>query len=198
LLAGSSAFDPAVARTGAIRTTARPGRVFLFGDNDGTVRGGVTPTGSPSGQYNFDGMSGYISVPDSNPVNPGSASFTCTVVFSLQGNPPSGDYDLVRKGLAGTKCGDCKMEVLASGKALRRLHGSTAAVIEGGTNLGNGTHTVSCVKEADKVRLVVDGSTRASKSVHVGSIANSQPVILAAKPGDDLTKGLIDDISITG
>jgi hypothetical protein len=162
--------------------------------NDGTVHGGVTRTGS---KYDFDGKSGYISVPNSASLNPGAAAFEFTVRFSLDGNPPHGDYDIVRKGLAGTKGGDYKMEVLASGKALCRFHGTTAAVLEGGTNLGNGTHTVSCIKDADQVRLVVDGSTKASKSVHVGSISNNQPVILAAKPGDDYTSGLIDDVSLT-
>jgi len=163
--------------------------------NNGTLHGGIVRTGSG---YHFDGSSGYVSVPNSASLNPGSGNITLTAKFTLDSAPASGkDYDLVRKGLAGTKGGDYKMEVLASGKALCRFHGTTAAVLQGGTNLGNGTHTVSCIKAADQVRLVVDGSTKASQSVHVGSISNNQPVILAAKPGDDYTSGLIDDVSLT-
>jgi hypothetical protein len=163
--------------------------------NDGTVKGGVTRTGSG---YRFDGRTGYVTVPNSASLNPGSAGATIEVKFSLDSAPPTGyDYDIVRKGLAGTRGGDYKMEVLASGAALCRFRGSTAAAeVRGGTNLGVGTHVVRCVKTNSSVELWVDGNRKATKPVVVGSISNTQPVILAAKPGDDYTKGLIDYIKI--
>ncbi len=162
--------------------------------NDGTVKGGVTRTGSG---YRFDGDTGYVTVPNSGSLNPGSAGITIAVKFSLDRNPPTGyDYDIVRKGLAGTPGGDYKMEVLSNGKALCRFRGSTAAELRGGTNLGVGTHVVRCVKTQSAVALWVDGQRKATKTVNVGAISNTQPVILAAKPGDDYTKGLIDYIKI--
>lgn len=164
--------------------------------NNGTVHGGVIRTGSG---YRFNGSTGYLSVPNSPSLNPGSAPITLTVKFSLDGNPsPSGyDYDIVRKGLAGTAGGDYKMEVLSNGQALCRFRGTNAGTVQGGTNLGTGTHVVRCVKTSSSVRLIIDGVTKTTKTVKVGSISNAQPVILAAKPGDDFTKGFIDYFTIT-
>jgi Concanavalin A-like lectin/glucanases superfamily len=163
--------------------------------NNGTLHGGIVRTGSG---YHFDGKSGYVSVPNSASLNPGSAPITLTVKFTLDSAPASGkDYDLVRKGLAGTKGGDYKMEVLSSGKALCRFSGTIGVSVTGGSNLGTGTHTVKCVKTSSAVKLIVDGSTKASKTATVGPISNTSSVILGAKPGDDWTKGLIDFITIT-
>ncbi len=163
--------------------------------NNGTLHGGIVRTGSG---YHFDGSSGYVSVPNSASLNPGSGSITLTVKFTLDAKPASGkDYDLVRKGLAGTKGGDYKMEVLSSGKALCLFAGTNSVSVTGGSNLGTGTHTVKCVKTSSAVKLIVDGSTTASKSATVGPISNTSSVILGAKPGDDFTKGLIDFITIT-
>jgi Concanavalin A-like lectin/glucanases superfamily len=164
--------------------------------NDGTLHGGITRTGSG---YRFDGSSGYVSVPNSASLNPGSGAITITVKFALNGNPsPSGaDYDLVRKGLSTTAGGDYKMEVLSSGAALCLFRGSRSAEVRGGTNLGSGTHTVKCVKTSSSVKLIVDGVTKASKAVSAGSISNTKPVILGAKPGDDWTDGLIDYVTLT-
>jgi hypothetical protein len=163
--------------------------------NNGTLHGGIVRTGSG---YHFDGSSGYVSVPNSASLNPGTGNITLTVKFSLDGQPTAGhDYDLVRKGLAGTKGGDYKMEVLDSGKALCRFNGTAAVTLSGGSNLGTGTHTVKCVKTSSSVKLIVDGVTKGSKSATVGPISNTASVILGAKPGDDWTKGLIDFVTIT-
>jgi hypothetical protein len=164
--------------------------------NNGDVHGGVVRTGSG---YVFDGTSGYVSVPNSASLNPGSAPVTLEIAFSLAGNPkPSGaDYDLFRKGLAGTKGGDFKMEVLSTGKALCRFKGTNPAVLQGGSNLGVGSHVVRCVKTDTSVELFVDGVSVARKTVAVGPISNTQPVNLGAKPGDDFTKGTIDYITLS-
>ena len=163
--------------------------------NDGVIHGGVTRDGTG---YTFDGHSGYVSVANSASLNPGVADITITISFTLDGNPASGDdYDLLRKGLAGTKGGDFKVEILPGGKAFCRFRGSNVATVSGGSNLGTGTHTIQCIKTASKVSLSVDGSIKASKSVKVGSISNTQPVMLGAKPGDDFTKGFVDFITIS-
>jgi len=163
--------------------------------NNGTLHGGIVRTGSG---YHFDGSSGYVSVPNSASLNPGSGNITLTAKFTLDSAPASGkDYDLVRKGLAGTKGGDYKMEVLSSGKALCLFRGTNGVSVTGGSNLGTGTHTVKCVKTSSAVKLIVDGSTKASKSAAAGPISNTSSVFLGAKPGDDWTKGLVDFITIT-
>jgi hypothetical protein len=164
--------------------------------NNGALFGGITRTGSG---YRFNGSSGYVSVPSSASLNPGSAGITITVRFALNGNPsPSGtDYDLVRKGLSTTSGGDYKMEVLSNGAALCLFRGSRSVEVRGGTNLGSGTHTVKCVKTSSSVRVIVDGVTKASKAVSAGSISNGKPVILGAKPGDDWTDGFINFVTLT-
>jgi hypothetical protein len=164
--------------------------------NDGTVIGGVVRNGTG---YDFDGSTGYVSVPNSASLNPVSAPVTLTAKFTLDGNPaPSGaDYDIIRKGLAGTKGGDYKMEVLSSGKALCRFHGTNAGVVRGGTSLGSGTHLVKCVDSGSSVKLIVDGVTKATAAVTIGPISNTSSVMLGAKPGDDFTNGFVDFITIT-
>jgi hypothetical protein len=163
--------------------------------NTGTLHGGIVRTGTG---YHFNGSTGYVSVPNSASLNPGSGSITLTARFTLDSPPASGhDYDLVRKGLAGTKGGEYKMEVLGSGKASCRFVGTSGVTVTGGPNVGTGTHTVKCVKTSSTVTLIVDGVNSASKKVSLGPISNTQPVDLGAKPGDDWTKGLVDFITIT-
>jgi hypothetical protein len=176
--------------------TTGPAKDSSGNGNDGTVVGGVVRTGTG---YNFDGSTGYVSVPNSTSLNPGSAPITLTAKISLDGNPtPSGaDYDLIRKGLAGTKGGDYKLEILSTGQALCRFHGTNAAVIRGGSNLGTGSHLLKCVDSGSSVKLIVDGVIKATAAVAVGPISNTSSVILGAKPGDDFTNGFVDYITIT-
>ncbi len=165
--------------------------------NNGTVHGGIIRTGSG---YRFDGKTGYVSVPNSSSLNPGTASVTITVKFSLDGNPTpnSNSYDLIRKGVAGTRGGEYKVELLSSGTANCRFAGSAGSVsVRGGANLGVGTHTVRCVKTSGKVALYVDSNLKATWSGTVGSISNSSNVFLGAKPYQDFTDGLIDYIRVT-
>ncbi len=165
--------------------------------NNGTLHGGITRTGT---QYHFDGSTGYVSVPDSSTLDPGSGNLALTVKFTLDGNPtPSGnDYDLARKGLGSTSGGDYKAEVLDTGKGFCHFRGNQhSADLTGGSNLGSGTHTLKCVKTSSSVSLLVDGSVKASRTVTVGSIANSSGVSLGAKPGEDFTRGYIDYVTIS-
>jgi len=163
--------------------------------NSGTLHGGVTRTGS---LYDFDGSTGYVSVPDSSTLDPGSGNIALTVRFNVDPVPRNYDFDLVRKGLSTTTGGDYKAEIVYGGRALCHPRGSKgSATITGGSGLESGTHVLKCVKTGSSVKLLVDGSVKASKSVTVGSISNSSSVPLGAKPGDDFTSGVIDYITIT-
>lgn len=163
--------------------------------NSGTQHGGVTRTGTG---YDFDGSTGYVSVPDSSTLDPGSGNIALTIRFNVDPVPRGYDYDLVRKGLSTTVGGDYKAEVLFGGKGLCHFRGSTnSATITGGSGLETGTHTLKCVKTGSSVQLLVDGSVKASKTITVGSISNGSSVPLGAKPGDDFTNGFIDFIQIT-
>lgn len=163
--------------------------------NSGTRHGGVTRTGTG---YDFDGSTGYVSVPDSSTLDPGSGNIALVVTFNVDPVPKAYDYDLVRKGLSTTSGGDYKAEVLFGGKGLCHFRGSkNSATITGGSGLETGTHTLKCLKTGSSVQLLVDGSVKASKAITVGTISNGSGVSLGAKPGDDFTNGFIDAIAIT-
>lgn len=163
--------------------------------NSGTLQGGITRTGTG---YDFDGSTGYVSVPDSATLDPGSGNIALTVRFNVDPVPSGYDYDLVRKGLSTTSGGDYKAEVVFGGKGLCHFRGSKgSATITGGSGLETGTHTLKCVKTTSTVQLLVDGSVKTTKNITVGSISNGSAVPLGAKPGDDFTNGFIDSITIT-
>jgi len=172
------------------------------GSNDGTLHSvQLGQAGSVGLAYGFNGSSSYVSVPSSGALNPGSHDITLTAKVKFSQLPPGGgaaDYDLVRKGLSTTSGGDYKMEIVSSGKTLCLFRGSgTQVQLIGGPNLANGAwHTVSCEKTATSVRLLVDGAVKASKTATVGTISNSSPLYVGAKPNDDWYIGLMDEVSI--
>jgi Concanavalin A-like lectin/glucanases superfamily len=148
--------------------------------------------------YGFNGTSSYVSVPDNNTLDPGSAPLSITMNIKFSQLPGSGkDYDLLRKGLAGTKGGDYKMEIMDNGKAFCRFRGSVGPLaFRKGPNLADGKwHTIECAKSDSSIKLVVDGVAY-SKTGTVGSIDNASAVILGAKPGDDFFNGLIDEATV--
>lgn len=187
---GSSMSDSAP--SGSVRDTGRLHNVT------------VGQSGSGGGAYRFNGPSlSYVDVPSSSDLNPGSDSFTFSVKVKFTALPSSavGDYDLLRKGLSTTSGGDYKAEIVQSGRALCQWKGTSANVqLTGGSALNNGAwHTISCEKTSSEIRLRVDGTVRASRSVRVGSISNSAHLLLGAKTtsGGDQYQGLLDEAKIT-
>jgi len=174
------------------------------GSNDGTLKNvALGQSGFRGKAYSFNGSSSVVTIPSAAALNPGSndLSFTVHVKFT---KVPSGDYDLLRKGLSSTAGGDYKMEILrkdsgASGQASCHFTGSNSAATKtAGPNLADGKwHTITCAKTANAIRLMVDGSNY-SKSVSVGSITNSAVLTVGAKSGGgDWFNGLMDEVSIT-
>ena len=162
--------------------------------NDGTLHN-VTLNGSA---YGFNGTSSYVSVPNSASLNPGSANFRLSVTVTINRLPAAGnDYDLVRKGLAGTTGGEYKLEVLASGSALCIFKGSSGPVtVQSTAKISPGAfHTIRCTKAAKQVTLVVDGTTK-TVTATVGAISNTSVASIGAKPGDDFLDGSLNQVSI--
>jgi chitodextrinase len=172
------------------------------GSNDGTLHSvQLNQPGALGKAYGFNGSSSYVSVPSSGSLNPGSHDITLSAKVKFSLLPPGGgaaDYDLLRKGLSTTAGGDYKMEIVSSGKTLCLFRGSgTQVQLTGGPNLANGAwHTISCEKTATSVRLIVDGAVKASKSATVGTISNSSPLYVGAKPNDDWYIGLLDEVFV--
>jgi hypothetical protein len=176
--------------------------------NNGTTTNITSVAGSSGSGYRFNGTSSMASVKDAASLDPGTATMRITahVRFTVVPSASVGDYDLVRKGLSGTAGGDWKMEIFppSSGSSIAPAYclfqdsaGRTAAIRDT-RNLADGAwHTISCVKTSTAVQVVVDGAVR-STAARLGSIANSQPVAMGAKPGGgDRYRGDMDEVSIS-
>ncbi|MCU1475241.1 LamG-like jellyroll fold domain-containing protein [Amnibacterium sp.] len=155
--------------------------------------------GTSSGKaFGFFSHPSYVSVPSSSELNPGTSSFSFTlhVKFSAK---PSGDYDVLRKGLSTTDGGSYKVEILAGGNAFCDFRGSSAqgSASSSGSLADNAWHTITCARTSSSVKVTVDGKT-SSKSVSTGSISNSGSLYIGAKSssGDDQYRGLVDRVSV--
>lgn len=159
--------------------------------NDGTAYNIVT---SGAG-YIFDGQTSKVVVPDSPTLNPGSADFSFSVQVQTSVVPLIGtDYDVLRKGNIGTKGGEYKIEIIrAAGKAraicLVKDSLRHSATINGGgstvKNLAdNQLHTITCTKTATSLTIQIDAGAPVTKSVSLGSINNTLPLLLGVKTVD--------------
>src|SRR5213079_1773429 len=112
--------------------------------------------------------------------------------------PASPDWDLIRKGLYTTPGGEWKMEYQPSGQASCGFKGSSgySELIAGPAINDRQWHTIRCVKTPSAIQVVVDGQTF-SKAANVGSIANSDPVVIGARPGSEFFRGSLDEASVT-
>jgi hypothetical protein len=155
--------------------------------------------------YGFDGSDSFVTVPDSSSLDPGSRDISFTVNVSFP-EVPATDYDLLRKGLSTSSGGDYKVEILKKKSGTE----AWASCFFGGSAAGKGItfkrdladsqwHAITCAKTSSTISITVDGST-ATKSVAVGSIANSSPLWLGAKfkgtTPKDRYEGLMDEVSI--
>lgn len=172
-------------------------------DSSGLGNNGVlTNVGTDGSTFTFQGKPSVVSVKHSASLNPGSTTFTATARIRFATVPSSavGDYDLVRKGLAGTAGGHWKMEIVQSGKGYCLFKGSAGRVVlTAGPNLAdNAWHTITCQRAGTTVRLTVDGTTY-SKSGPTGTIANTKPVYVGAKnlSGGDQYAGAMDFVTLS-
>lgn len=149
--------------------------------------------------YGFNGSSSYVSVPSADDLNPGSADITITIHIKTTGTPPPppADWDLIRKGLYTTTGGEYKMEFQQSGQASCGFEGSAGySELIAGPALNDGQwHTIQCIKTSTAIELVADGQTF-SQAANVGSIGNTSPVVIGARPGSDWAQASLDEASI--
>jgi hypothetical protein len=160
-------------------------------DNDGTA---LNIVGDGSG-YTFNGASSRVIVPHSPSLNDVSGDFSWGVTLSMTTLPmPSGEtYDILRKGIAGGKGGDYKLEIWnASGKAKARCvfnsvlpNGKRSNVaLMGSTSIADGKpHVITCSKTSDSLTVTVDAAKPQSKksSAALGAITNTNDLALGAK-----------------
>lgn len=165
--------------------------------HDGTIFGAqLGVPGFTGTAYLFSGKA-YVSVPAAADLNPGSSNLTLTMHVKTTSAPPTPDWDLVRKGLYTTAGGEYKMEYQPSAQASCGFKGSSNyGELMAGPAINDGQwHTVQCVKTATAIKVVVDGQAF-SKTVTIGSIANSESVPIGARPGSEYFQGALDEASI--
>jgi len=153
--------------------------------------------GSTGNGYGFTGSSEVI-VPSAGDLNPGTRDITITISLKATSVPRKPDWDVIRKGKFDSSGGEWKMEYQPNGKASCGFKGASekSGALTAGPALNNGKwHTVQCVKTSSSIKLIVDGQTY-SKSVNIGSISNSAPVVIGAHPGSEFFKGWLDEARI--
>jgi hypothetical protein len=169
------------------------------GTHDGTLHSvGLGLPGFRATSYGFNGSSSYVDVASAAALNPGNADIIFTIHVKTTGAPPPppGDWDLFRKGLHQDG-GEYKMELQSTGQASCGFLGTGGYTeLAAGPAINNGQwHTISCVKTATAIEVVVDGQIF-SKAATVGSISNTGDVIIGALPGLDWYQGQLDEASI--
>jgi hypothetical protein len=149
--------------------------------------------------YGFNGASSYMSVPSADDLNPGSANVTMTIHLQTTGSPPPppADWDVFRKGLYTTTGGELKMEFQQSGQASCGFEGSGGySELVAGPKINDGQwHTVQCAKTSTGIQVIVDGTTYSQRGT-LGTIANTSPVVIGARPGSDWYQGALDEASL--
>jgi concanavalin A-like lectin/glucanase superfamily protein len=186
---GSSAFDSVGTNTGTIHN----------------VTLGVP--GFAGSAFRFNGTTSYVDVPSDPTLNPGTAPIQFTVHVRYTVTPPNTsttDYDILRKGTSSDSAQFYKAEIRPDNRAVCRFVGSkttkSGILIHTGPTLNDGQwHTITCAKTTTSISLTVDGKTF-TKSGTVGSISNTGPLTLGAKPGNsfsDFYNGDLDEVSVS-
>lgn len=172
-------------------------------DSSGNGNNGTSyhTVGTGSG-YSFNGTDARVVVPSSASLNPRFADFSFGVTLIMTTAPARNEtYDVLRKGLATTKGGDYKLEIMNSGgKAtahcvVRSFRSNGTKVLAGvttGTSLADGQpHTVTCSKSATGISVQVDSLRAVTKTYAggLGSVSNTSKLGLGAKPENDPETG---------
>lgn len=165
--------------------------------NNGTLIGGVTPTGAA---YAFDGT-GWVSVPNSSSLVPGAANINITLQIATTAMPGTGtlDFDLLRKG----NNIQYKVELYPkNGRAvgLCRFKGNLAGVtVKGGPSLNDGNwHSIECMKTGSSVQLKVDGTIVKTVNTAVGTISSTKNLAIGSKYGSaDWYTGQMRNVTIS-
>jgi hypothetical protein len=173
--------------------------------NNGLIWGNVV-VGQPGFQntaYLFDG--GWVEVANSTTLNPGAGDFSASAMVKLIRLPRSGEtFDIIRKGTAGVKGGEFKLEIAPAGRVRCVAQGIspsgtrvTARALTTKVNLADGQwHSVSCTRTGSTWTARADGVTKAV-TADLGSINNVKAVAIGAKYGkEDFTRGLIDELRL--
>jgi concanavalin A-like lectin/glucanase superfamily protein len=166
------------------------------GGHDGTLSG-VTPGVPGFSGTAFAFTRGTVTVPSAAALNPGSATLRITIHLNTTARPATPDWDLIRKGLFTDAGGEYKVEYQPSGQASCGFVGSAGSnELIAGPALDDGAwHTVTCVRNASGIQVIVDGTTF-SKAGAVGAISNTADLLIGTRGGSEFFQGSLDEASV--
>jgi hypothetical protein len=178
-------------------------------DSSGNNNNG-TPTnvGQTGSRYVFNGTNSYVTVPDSDSLDPEGKDITLSAGVTVTDAPMNDDsYDVVRKGLSATPGGDYKMEIMqrTSNPSVGRLHclfkgtGGKVDIVAQRDIVDGNFHKLECIKTSTSVEARIDGEIGGTAAGSAGSISNASNVMVGAKtanPLDDVFNGSMDFVSI--
>jgi S1-C subfamily serine protease len=172
------------------------------GKNNGTTTAITSVPGSSGKGFGFNGTTSKAVAPNSASLNPGTANLRLTAHVMFTDLPTAtgvGDYDLMRKGQAGTIGGEYKMEILGGGNAYCHFQGANKVIgkVSDTRNLADGKwHTITCLKTATSVKITVDGVSHTAKAT-LDSISNTKELVIGSQSGGgDWYKGAMDEVVI--
>jgi hypothetical protein len=206
-LYGGRGFDKAKGGRGSDRCRAEvtdscaDAAVWLMNETSGTTMRDSSGNGNHGTTHHvtMTGKNGYVFdavarskvvVPHSLTLNPGDSAFTYTARVKSSQVPASGtDYDLLRKGIGDTTGGEYKLEIVhanGEGRAFCLVEDSrgAGASVRGTTNVTDGkVHTLTCIKTASGLTLLVDALPPRTETVTsgLGPISNSSALVIGAK-----------------
>ena len=192
------------------------GAVWQMNDTSGQMldSSGNNNTGTPTnvGQtgsvFDFNGTNSYVTVPDSDSLDPEESDITLSAGVTVTDTPMIDDsYDVVRKGLSATPGGEYKMEIMqrTTNPSVGRLHclfkgtGGKVDIVAQRDIVDGNFHTLECIKTRSSVVARIDGEIGGTMAGSAGSISNASNVMVGAKtanPLDDVFKGSMDFVSI--
>jgi hypothetical protein len=169
--------------------------------HDGVNQGSPTVglDGHRGTAYSFDAAGSWIQVPSTPELNPQDADFMFSAWVNFGDAPVPGEtYDVIRKGLAFTRTGEFKVEMIPGGYvkcSAKDVDGVEASISYRESNLADGRwHRIGCARTGASWSVLVDG-TIGTKKVGLGSIGNSLPLSIGSKYGhEDLPDGRIDEV----
>src|ERR671913_899487 len=133
------------------------------GNNNNGTPIDVGQTGS---RYVFNGSNSYVTVPDSDSLDPEGKDITLSAGVTVTDKPMNDDsYDVVRKGLSATPGGDYKMEIMqrTSNPSVGRLHclfkgtGGKVDIVAQRDIVDGNFHKLECIKTSTSVEARIDG-----------------------------------------
>jgi hypothetical protein len=182
------------------------GQMFDSSGNNNT--GTPTNVGQTGSSFVFNGTNSYVTVPDSDSLDPEESDITLSAGVTVTDTPMNDDsYDVVRKGLSATPGGDYKMEIMrrTSNPSVGKLHclfkgtGGKVDIVAQRDIVDGNFHTLECIKTSTSVVARIDGEIGGTTAGSAGSISNASNVMVGAKtanPLDDVFNGSMDFVSI--